>query len=129
MELMVAIIWYLNLMAPNTEYSAAEVRAVAHSNPEVMQIAEDYDKTLDIWSEFDSGWEVEIEADIIEWWEEDTSCSYELDTTPGSLLYELLEQEVDEDIGSDKGTTQNNDDDKEEESEGEKTQSQKEKTI
>ncbi len=82
MELFVAIIWYLNLMAPNTQYTVTEVQAVVNSNPEVVQIANDVEKSTEIWTEFQSDWEIEVEADIIEWWEEDTSCSYPLETIP-----------------------------------------------
>jgi hypothetical protein len=78
MELFVAIIWYLNLMAPNTAYTTAQVQSVVNNNPEVVTIANDQTKSADIWRQFDAGWEIEVQGDILEWWEEDTSCSYSL---------------------------------------------------
>ncbi len=127
MELIVAIIWYLNLMAPNTEYRVAEIESVAVSNPAVIQIAEDIEKSTDIWRQFKSGWEIKVDADIMEWWEEDTSCSYTLETIPGSVLYEASELYKKDKLTNDDGTTEEDEGEGEEESKGEETQTEKEK--
>ncbi len=127
MELIVAIIWYLNLMAPNTEYHVAQIQSVATSSPEVVQIYNDIEKSTDIWRQFKSDCDIEVEADIIEWWEEDTSCSYTLETIPGSVLYEASELYKKDKLNNDDGTTEEDEGEGEGENKGEETQSEKEK--
>jgi len=130
MELIVAIIWYLNLMAPNTEYHVAEINSVVNANPEVMMIADDVEKATDVWIEFNSsGGEVEIQADIIEWWEEDTSCSYTLDPIPSSVMLEMAKEYRDaySEPTDDTGTTENSEGETSTSGEDEGTQSEKEK--
>lgn len=70
MDILIAILWYLQLILPGQEYTSAEIEQIYLTNQDVI---EKYSDDVSLTNEallYDEDTFIDDEKSIIEWWEE-----------------------------------------------------------